>query len=192
MARPVQYDKDAVIHQAMMQFWKEGYHRSSVDKLVVATELNKHSLYNGFGGKQGLFTACLSHYIEQQSRPFLAILETERGLPAIRQYFGDIQKSMAFDQGSGCLMINTVIELGDTDPQVADIISRYYQYLSNLLNKKLIQGQEDGDVPASIPTAGVAQWLVHTSQGLVLNKRLAKTASPQADINALLSLISSS
>ena len=41
MARPVEFDEDKVLTNAMEQFWKEGYEASSVRKLLDCTGINR-------------------------------------------------------------------------------------------------------------------------------------------------------
>ena len=44
MARPVEFDEDKVLTNAMEQFWKEGYEASSVRKLLIAQASTGHPL----------------------------------------------------------------------------------------------------------------------------------------------------
>lgn len=48
MARPVEFDRDKVLQQAMLQFWRLGYHKTSVRDLTGATQLKPGSLYGAF------------------------------------------------------------------------------------------------------------------------------------------------
>ena len=62
MARPVEFDEDKVLTNAMEQFWKEGYEASSVRKLLDCTGINRGTLYNSFGDKDTFFRTCVEHY----------------------------------------------------------------------------------------------------------------------------------
>jgi len=56
MARPVEFDENKVLTNAMEQFWKEGYEASSVQKLLDCTGINRGTLYNSFGDKETFFS----------------------------------------------------------------------------------------------------------------------------------------
>ena len=62
MARPIEFDYDNVLENAMQQFWREGYEASSVQKLLDATGINRGTLYNSFGDKDTFFTLCVDRY----------------------------------------------------------------------------------------------------------------------------------
>ena len=55
MARPVEFDENKVLTNAMEQFWREGYEASSVQKLLDCTGINRGTLYNSFGDKDTFF-----------------------------------------------------------------------------------------------------------------------------------------
>jgi len=55
MARPIEFDYDSVLENAMQQFWRDGYEASSVQKLLDATGINRGTLYNSFGDKDTFF-----------------------------------------------------------------------------------------------------------------------------------------
>ena len=62
MARPVEFDENKVLTNAMEQFWKEGYEASSVQKLLHCTGINRGTLYNSFGDKETFFKSCVDQY----------------------------------------------------------------------------------------------------------------------------------
>src|SRR5690606_26203795 len=62
MARPVEFEYEAVLENAMQQFWKEGFEASSVQKLLDATGINRGTLYNSFGDKDTFFKSCVEKY----------------------------------------------------------------------------------------------------------------------------------
>ncbi|MGR9101283.1 MAG: TetR/AcrR family transcriptional regulator, partial [Gammaproteobacteria bacterium] len=57
MARPIEFDRNHVLKQAIRVFWLKGYHAASVKNLTDATGLLPGSLYAAFGDKRGLFLA---------------------------------------------------------------------------------------------------------------------------------------
>ena len=55
MARPREFDEQAVLNAAMNLFWELGYQVTSMRDLAVETGLTSPSLYNAFGDKRALY-----------------------------------------------------------------------------------------------------------------------------------------
>lgn len=53
MARPRNFDENAVLDAAMQRFWSRGYEVTSVRELADGMGLTSASLYNAFGDKLG-------------------------------------------------------------------------------------------------------------------------------------------
>lgn len=168
MARPRQYDREAVLDAAMRLFWERGYEATSVDELVAATGLNRASMYNAFGDKQGLFLAAADHYAETVTRARLQMLDAPgSAVAAIGRFFDEM---IAFSRGSGrrlgCLLTNCAIELV---PHEAEVAARWRAALSRLedaLQATIRRGQEQGEIPVERDARALARSLVATVQGL--------------------------
>lgn len=59
MARPRTFDEEDVIHLAAEVFGRLGFNGGSIDDLLVATGLQRGSLYKAFGSKRNLFAKVL-------------------------------------------------------------------------------------------------------------------------------------
>lgn len=183
MPRPVTYDEGAVVDAALEQFWAEGFHRSSVDTLVAGTGLNKHSLYQTFGGKDGLFARVLQRYLDQYSHRYLAIFEHKRGLAALRSYFDAVLRQ---SNARGCLIVNTAVERGASDPECRRVMTDYYKRLGACFARAVRQGQDDGAIRAELSARDTARWLVLAVQGLAVGSRLG---APMPTTRSLLALL---
>ena len=64
MARPREFDEEAVLDAAVQCFWARGYESTSVKDLMEATGLTAASLYNAYGDKRAMFRTALDRYIE--------------------------------------------------------------------------------------------------------------------------------
>jgi TetR/AcrR family transcriptional regulator, transcriptional repressor for nem operon len=169
MGRPASYDATAVEQAALEQFWAEGYKTSSVDLLVAGTGLNKHSLYQAFGGKSGLFARVLERYLTDYSHTFLAVFEQHRGYAALRKY---LQTVLSSRNPRGCLLVNAAIELGESDPACHRLITDYYERLERCFAEAIAAGQQDGDIRLELAPRATASWLVSAMQGVAVGSRL--------------------
>ncbi len=169
MGRPASYDAKAVEQAALEQFWAEGYKASSVDLLIAGTGLNKHSLYQAFGGKSGLFARVLERYLTDFSQTFLDIFDRHRGYAALRNY---LRAVLAESDPRGCLLVNAAVELGESEPFSHRLITDYYARLAQCFAQAIADGQQDGDIRPELDPSATAAWLVTAMQGLSVSSRL--------------------
>lgn len=113
MARKKKYDESEVIEKAMVLFWNNGYEGTSTRMLERKMGINQFSIYASFGNKEGLFISCLNLY-KQKVKVITNKLEaSDKPVVAIKQYFYDFLKfSMENKNAKGCLITNTINELG--------------------------------------------------------------------------------
>lgn len=69
MVRPREFDEATAVAAAAEVFRNRGFHATSVEDLVRATDVNRSSLYGVFGSKQGLFLRALDHACGQEVDP---------------------------------------------------------------------------------------------------------------------------
>ena len=60
--RPLSFDRDAALRQAMLTFWRHGYETTSVADLTAAMGISAPSLYTAFGDKRRLFLEAMRLY----------------------------------------------------------------------------------------------------------------------------------
>jgi len=182
--RPVRYERDAVVDGAMAEFWARGFALSDVERLTQASGLNRHSLYKRFGGKRGLFLEALRRYIDEVAAAYVALLESGAGLDDLLAYFERIggaheiggDAPQGFDH-RGCFLVNTAIELGRTDPDVAALLDAYYARIEEGFAGLIRRGQAHGSIRGDLDPQITARWLRVTGQGLSVSSRIG--AMPQ-------------
>ncbi|SNS18063.1 transcriptional regulator, TetR family [Sphingomonas laterariae] len=180
MPRPVTYDRDAVIAQAARSFWESGFAACDVEALTRSAGVNRHSLYKAFGGKIGLFHAALGHYLASVAAPYLAILEAGEGVDDVAAYF---ERATGATHGDGegydrrgCLIVNTITEMGRSDPDVAAIVDGYHERIERAFAGLIARGQAGGTIRADLDPVATARWLFVTSQGLSVAARMGRAA----------------
>ena len=128
MVRPVSYNVEEVLQKATMLFWAKGYKATSLDQILQATGLNKHSLYNAFGGKEKLFLEAMQTYEQQFAKELLQLLEAKPlGLTSIKKFFSSLIESPA--AGRGCLMLNSIREQAHLEEAAT---KKAYQYFDRV------------------------------------------------------------
>lgn len=108
MARPREYEIEAVLQKAMLVFWRQGYAATSMSDLYAATGLKPGNLYATFTDKETLFRRCFEAYVEH----FRATLPAgKQGLVAIADWMSaQVRLASEDPERKGCLIVNTIIE----------------------------------------------------------------------------------
>ncbi|GAA3763796.1 TetR/AcrR family transcriptional regulator [Streptomyces tremellae] len=122
MAGKKQFDVDAAVDAAMIQFWRDGYADTSVDDLSRATGLNRSSIYSSLGAKDTLFLRCLERYAARYGERYDAALSCAASDPvaAVRAFF-DVTLDRIADPGlpDGCLIAQSAMAIPVLSPSIA-------------------------------------------------------------------------
>jgi len=169
MARQKEYIREEVINAATKVFWARGFKGTSVSDLVGATGLNKHSMYQEFGSKEGLYHECLDNFTNKINWQLDAILTRKPlGLQNIKDFFRNRIEYASSGECHGCMLVNATVEKELLDD---DAIERTQQYLSHrrdTILECLKAAQKTGEVnPAKDPDV-LADYLLSFLTGIMV------------------------
>lgn len=140
------------MEEVVRLFWTRGYESTSVRDLEAATGIGMTSLYNAFGSKHQLFRSALAHYSEH--RTHRCIEEIERlAAPAdrIRTFVARVIEAALNDPDrTGCLVINTAIELGPHDEEIATVIAENLAEVEAFFRRNFEAAQKAGDADPDV------------------------------------------
>lgn len=170
MPRKKNYREDVVVTKAMHTFWSGGYERTSVRKLEEEMGINQFSMYSSFGNKQKLFIEVLKAYKGHVKDSFLkGLLVSEGRLDDIRRFFLDFGLSICSgENANGCLMVNTGMEVGQKDPEIARQLVLYFEFIKNTFRQVLEKAKTNGELSASFESEKHSEFLLGSLQGLSL------------------------
>jgi len=175
--RPRAFDEQAVIHAARDIFSERGPELTSIVDLEQRTGLDRSSLYNTFGSKQGLFEAALRSYLEEGIEARLINLrQPTAGLSAVVAFFTGMAQTLRADRARaerGCLMVNAVAELGAHDPRTALAVAYRDAFRSAFLTA-LRQAAARGEIPLH-RVEPRAKLLTSMTMGLFVTARIDPT-----------------
>jgi TetR/AcrR family transcriptional repressor of nem operon len=191
MARPVTFDRDEVLGRATEVFWEHGYCDTSVSQLVEATRLKPGSLYAAFESKEGLFLAALDQYAQQSSRRLRKLLaEAPDPLKGVERIFEQLADSGRHEARRGCLLVNSVLEVGRVNPTVQARARAHLTEIEAILRGALEQARAKGQLAAGKSPESLAKFLMTTIWGLrVLGGTGADRESARLVIAEALSLL---
>ena len=168
MARPASFDREQVMDKATAVFWEHGYGATSISQLVEATQLKPGSLYAAFDSKQGLFLAALDFYAAQSLKRLRDILaEAADPLEGIHRFFGHLVPDGGDGKpGRGCLLVNTVLEVGRHDAEVQARVKAHLEEIEGVFRVALEEAQVQGLLAAGKSPQSLARFLMTTIWGL--------------------------
>jgi TetR/AcrR family transcriptional repressor of nem operon len=191
VARPRNFDEATVLDDAVRTFWQNGFDATAVETLCAAMNLSPGSLYAAFGGKRELFLAALDRYMDQVSTDAIQrISAPASGMEGIRAYFSNLTNAIAEGRRRrGCFLTNSLIELGERDPAVAEKIMLNLTRLETAFAGALTRASAAGEIKAD-PGAKSASFLVSVVQGLnvLANTRPSRSTLDQIVASTLRAL----
>lgn len=192
MARPVEFEREVVLREAMNVFWRQGYNATSIKDIVDATNIQPGSIYWAFGSKQKLFLEAVDCYHQDILRLVNATLKADLPpLERIEKFFhGLIEHSLNSGGNNGCLLINTLLEVAEHDKEISGVISNIFEQLEAGFTQVLKLAIVQGTISADKNPENLAKLLIVSMYGLrVYSKGDANQQSLNTIINALISAI---
>lgn len=178
-----QYSSTEFVDGAMRLFWSRGYEGTSMNDLVRATGINRGSIYANFDGKRDIFVAALGRYDELYRERFLKALARDhspkRSIIAAFEAAADGGSDLSLP--TGCLVVNTAVELSPHDPEVAALVDASLGALHQFFRAQLEAAQQGGEIPAGLDVTSTATTLFALFLGLRVMSR-SKTPAATKDI----------
>ncbi|WP_409062031.1 TetR/AcrR family transcriptional regulator [Streptomyces sp. SYP-A7185] len=174
MAGKKQFDMDAALDAAMIQFWRAGYADTSVDDLSRATGLNRSSIYSSLGDKDTLFLRCLDRYAARYGDQYDAALSCAASEPlaAVRAFFEVTLERIADPElPDGCLIAQSAMAIPVLSPAVAAHAKEALGFQRSRLRAALTAGRW-----AAQDTEAFAEHTAAVNQSLAVMSRAG--ASP--------------
>ena len=170
------YNEVDVLERAMHAFWARGYEATSMQDLVKATSINRGSIYAAYTNKHTLFMQALRHYDKIHRANYLDRI-SKRHTPKdsiLAAFEGACEPVAGMGNPSGCLLVNTVLELSPHDAEVRDFVDASLKEVEEFFFSNIEAGKRDGTVTTAGPSRQTAQALL----GLFLGVRVLTRGNP--------------
>ncbi len=179
MARPREFDGDAVLTAAMTCFWARGFEATSVRDLLQATGITGASLYNAFGDKRSLYRKALDHYVDRSIADRIRRCEALPPRDAIDSFFADIlQRSLSDRERRGCMLVNAALDVAPHDPEFQRIVGAALEQIEAFFRGRLEAGQADGTISGLRTSDELARHLL----GVLMGVRVLARARPDRNL----------
>ncbi len=169
MPRPKEFNPDEALDKAMQVFWHKGYEATSIEDLLSAMDLNRGSLYATFGDKRQLFLKAMDLYCIGSGGRLSILDQPGPAIPLIRQFIDTMLGfGLSDPQRRGCLLTNTVMELGPHEKDIAKKVAERFQSLEEAFFTLLTRAKQEGELAKGKDPRALARVLVTMMQGTIV------------------------
>jgi len=149
MPRNKTFDQFDVVKDAVSLFWQHGFHQTSIQDLVKKLGINRASLYDTYGDKEGLFRRCLTTYRNEAIQLAKEIIKADSAKTGMCNLFTWYIESITNDSDKkGCFVCNTYAELLPSlaKDEISDLLNETKKMWINLLLDLLKQAKKNNKI----------------------------------------------
>lgn len=175
--RPLSFDRDAALQQAMLLFWRHGYEATSLNDLTSAMGVTPPSIYTAFGDKKRLFMQAVALYMSGPVTSETIIA----GAKSARAAAEALLKASAIgftgtETPPGCLLASSAISCSATAADVQRALAGIRKGIEAQLRNRIVEGIKAGELPKSADAESLAAHVMAAIQGM---STLARDGAPR-------------
>lgn len=178
--RPLSFDRERALHQAMLLFWRHGYESTSLNDLTTALNVPPSSIYTVFKDKKSLFLESVALYMSGPVTSKTIIDEAPTGYDAA---WGLLQAAAVgftgADTPAGCLLATSAISCSNAARDVQGNLAEIRQDIEAQLRDKIQQSIKLGHLPIGADAEVLAAHTLAVIQGL---STLARDGAPRTKL----------
>ena len=165
--RPLSFNRDAVLRQAMLTFWRHGYETTSVAELTAAMGVSAPSLYAAFGDKKQLFLEAMRLYAGDPADMERAIADAPTAHQAARDLMTAAAATYTGDATPrGCLLASATASGSAAAADVQDAVADVRRGIEVCLRVRIERDIKDGVLPPGTQAAPLAGLVLAVTQGM--------------------------
>jgi len=165
--RPLGFDRDAALHQAMLLFWRHGYEATSVNDLTTAMSITPPSLYTAFGDKKQLFLEAVERYL---SGPVTSDSIIDEAPTAREAAMGLLNAAAIGFTGestpSGCLLASSAISCSSAAGDVQKALGKIRLGIEKRLRCRIEQDNARQRPNRTVDAVAMAGYVMAMIQGM--------------------------
>lgn len=184
--RPLSFDREAALEQAMLMFWRYGYETTSVTDLTTAMGITAPSLYTAFGDKKQLFLEAAQRYMGDREAIGRAIEAAPTAWDAAHTMLINAVTAYTSDTGpKGCLLASATASGSAGSAEVQLAIANIRKFIAEALGKRLERDIAAGLLPPTTSAPVLAGLVMTILQGMSV---LARDGASRASLMAVVDL----
>ncbi|WP_342424008.1 TetR/AcrR family transcriptional regulator [Paenibacillus sp. FSL E2-0178] len=166
MARSKEFEENVVLEKAMKLFWEQGYEKTSMTDLVKQMGIHRRSLYDTFGDKHTLFLKAMDRFRDKVSAELEGEVKRSKTATEALQLIFSFVICGEEESPSGCLMVNSAVELAMRDAEVDVKTTELFTLSEQLFKDIILWGQQDGEFSSDYNADDLAEHLHAVYVGL--------------------------
>jgi len=177
LGRPLSFDRDVALNQAMLAFWRHGYETTSIADLTAAMGVSAPSLYAAFGDKKQLFLEAVHLYAGAPEDTAKAIGEAPTSLEAARRLLTAAATAYTGETTPrGCLLASATASGSAACADVQDAVAEVRRGVQRSLRERIEQDIATTALPATTDATALSMLVMAIMQGLSV---LARDGAPR-------------
>ena len=165
--RPLSFNRNAALNEAMLLFWRHGYEATSLRDLTAAMGVTPPSIYAAFGDKKRLFLEAVDRYL---SGPVTSDTIIEEAATARDAAWGLLRASAVGFTGTdtppGCLLASAAISCAATAADVQGELAAIRRRIEARLRDRIIRAIEAGELSGEAEADALAGHIMAVIQGM--------------------------
>ena len=181
--RPLSFDRDAALEQAMLTFWRHGYETTSIVDLTTAMGVTAPSLYTAFGDKRRLFLEAAHRYAGDPEAMAQAIDGAPSSYAAAREMLTAAAIAYTGDATPrGCLLASATASCSAASADVQTAIADIRRSIAGRLRARVERDTASGVLPPETDATALVGLVMALTQGM---STLARDGTPRSSLLAI-------
>ena len=165
--RPLSFDREHALQQAMLLFWRHGYEATSLTQLTAAMGITPPSLYAAFGDKKTLFRESVNRYLSGPVTAESMIANAASAHDAARQLLlGAVIGFTGTQTPPGCLLASSAISCSEAANDIQTELAAIRGKIELCLRNKIAHAVKSGELATTIDADAYAGHTMAVIQGL--------------------------
>lgn len=166
--RPREFDREKALTDAMLLFWRKGFHATSLRDLGEELNIRMPSLYAAFGSKEALYAEAVEQYMELTRVLLWKYLKAD--LPAREAIHGLLlatgkEITNCGSHPAGCMISFAAVDEDMPEVVVATIRNARRDWFE-AVRERLEAAVADGELPKKTDVSSLSRFFVGVVQSL--------------------------
>lgn len=166
--RPLSFDRDTALEQAMHVFWQRGYEAASITELTAAMGITAPSLYTAFGDKERLFLEAIERYATGPGGGYPRALEEEpTAYLAIKRCLEEAAEELTRPcHPRGCMVTMAATNCSLASAHIQAALAKRRAASDNGVRCRIEHGIRDGELPADTDAEALSNFYATVFRGM--------------------------
>ncbi|MDF1580548.1 MAG: TetR/AcrR family transcriptional regulator [Desulfuromonadales bacterium] len=179
MATKGEITRTKILDEAAQVFQRKGFLTTTINDLLDATGMTKGNLYFHFASKEEVGLAVLRRERDAFGQFLDDTLHGDTPGARLDSFFCHVmERNCSKGFVGGCLFGNTALETCDNAPSFAELVSEVFVEWIDKLEETIRAAQANGQLRQDLPADQLAELVVGTIEGGIMQSRLKKEGGP--------------